>query len=1049
MAQRSSTAAFVKSTRPEISGVVKREALFSRLDGTPVRSVAWITAPPGFGKTTLAASYVEARNYRWAWYQVDLDDDDGETFLHYLAHAMHVLRGDEPGLPVFGPEHRGDITAFARRFFRALFAGAQEPIALVLDNLHELSPASSLHAILEAGLSQVPRQCCVIVTSRAPPPVAFCRLQPGGQMVCLGADDLRMTESELTEMARLRGAPLAQRTLLNLHRRADGWAAALVLMVEHHKLADTRPELPGETTPEVVFDYLAGEIFDRFEASTQRLLLEIACVPRVTIDIAQKLSGDATAGKVLFNLARNDYFVRELVGPDGRVFLIHRLLREFLLRRAARDLPQAVSADALRRAALLLRDSGQFEDAIALLVESKDWSEVAAIVATHAESLLAQGRHATIAAWLEWLPPHVVGKDPLLLLAYGAALLRVSPRAARRRFEESYEASRREGDMDRAARSCLGVIDAVLHEFDDLAELDRWLVEYERCRAPAGTVGGAPLEVLVARLWRDPGHPSVAQGRHLRDAEGSVRTALSRATAALLCGDFTRSIAITDEIAASSGAAGPALAAVTALRQFVDGDHAAALASARAGLETGTREAIHGHDAWLHLLSAAAALGQEDVEGARGELAVLDSLVLRRGDRAIVYYLRCWLARACGDPGNALREARNAALLAVEAGLPWIAGMARLSTAELLAATGDRNGAEAQVRGVEALVQRLGNPLMQLAALCTQAVIALEFDDEPAALSPLQAGLALARELGVHHVVGLQPSLLGDLCAVALRNGIAVDHTRFVVNASGVAPPPAALRLRRWPWKFEIATLGGFGLQHLGMPVEFSAKGPGRPVELLKVLVSLGGQNVRADQLADALWPHVDADYAHKSFTATLHRLRRIFGEDETLKLRDGRLSLNTSMFWVDTWAVDHLLSELETHLRDDGSRTTNPAANVLVEETLCLYKGPFLPDEAEQPAYIARREQLRARLLRAITRVARRWEEIGHSEAAVDCYLRCIAADELCEAFYRNLMLCYQRHGALSEALSTYERLQAVLAARLRSVPSPETQAIHAGLRP
>jgi two-component SAPR family response regulator len=242
--------------------------------------------------------------------------------------------------------------------------------------------------------------------------------------------------------------------------------------------------------------------------------------------------------------------------------------------------------------------------------------------------------------------------------------------------------------------------------------------------------------------------------------------------------------------------------------------------------------------------------------------------------------------------------------------------------------------------------------------------------------------------------------------------------------------------------------LGGFGLQQAGQIIEFSAKGPGRPVELLKVLISLGGQNVRADQLADALWPHVDADYAHKSFTATLHRLRRIFGEDETLRLRDGRLSLNATLFWVDTWAMEHLLTDLDSRLRDGDPRVLATATDRLVNEIMTLYKGPFLPDEAEQPAYIARREQLRSRLLRALVRVARRWEETGRSDAAVDCYLRCIDADELCEAFYRNLMLCYQRLGDPAEALATFERLQAVLAARLRTVPSPETRAIHAGLR-
>ena len=1048
MAQRSSTTAFAKSTRPEISGVVLREGLFTRLDGTPARTVVWVSAPPGFGKTTLVASYVEARNYRWAWYQVDPDDDDGQTFLHYLAHAMRKLRGEGPDLPVFGPEHQADITAFARRFFRALFSGADGPIALVLDNVHELSANSSLRAILEAGLPQVPRQCCVIVTSRTPAPVTLSRLQPGGQMVCLGADDLKITSTELAEIARLRGKPLAQESLVQLHQRADGWAAALVLMVEHQKLADTRAQPTGETTPEVVFDYLAGEIFERFDLSTQRLLLQIACVPRVTIAIAHKLSGDDTAGRVLFNLAHNDYFVRELVGPDGRVFLFHPLLREFLLRRAARDLPHAVSADALRRAALLLRESGQPEDAVALLVESKDWSAVAAIAAEQAESLLAQGRHATLAAWLEWLPPHVLGSDPVLLHAHGAALVHVSPRAARRRFEQAFDAAQRGGDVRGMARCCAGAIEAVLHEFDDLAELDRWLLEFERCRVRADDATVAPIAVLVARLWRDPAHPSVAQRGRARDADGTTRGALVRSAAALLSGDFTRAATIAEDVAAVTEAARPALAAAEALRRLVNGDYAAALAAARAGLEIGAADAIHAHDSWLHLLCAAAALGQEDIETAQGELEVVQAMALRRGDRAFVAYLRGWLARIAGDPGVALRDTRSAALLAVEAGLPWIECLAGLAMAQLLAAAGERHGAEAQVRGAEALAQRLGSPLLQLATLFTQAAAAITFDDEAAAIVPLQAGLTLARELGVHHVAGLQPALLGTLCAAALRRGIAVDHTRMLINTGRLDPPPAALRLRQWPWAFQVTTLGGFGLHRAGEPVEFSAKGPGRPVELLKVLVSSGGQNVRADQLADALWPHVDADYAHKSFTATLHRLRKIFGEDDTLKLRDGRLSLNASMFWVDTWALDHLLAELDTRLREGDVRAADQALQGLVEETLSLYKGPFLPDEAEQPAYIARREQLRARLLRALTRVARRWEESGRSDAAVDCYLRCIDADELCEAFYRNLMLCYQRHGDLAEAQATYARLQAVLAARLRSAPSPETQAIHASLR-
>jgi ATP/maltotriose-dependent transcriptional regulator MalT/DNA-binding SARP family transcriptional activator len=1048
MAQRSSTTAFAKSTRPEIAGVVAREALFTRLDGTPARTVAWISAPPGFGKTTLVASYLEARSYRWAWYQVDADDDDGETFLHYLGHAMRRLRPQGDELPAYGNEHRADLAAFARRYFRALFSGAVGPVALVLDNLNEMAADSPLRTILEAGLPQVPRQCCVIVTSRTPPPVALARLQPGGAMVCLSADDLRISTTDLAAMARLRGRPLAEDALQTLQQRADGWAAALVLMVEHHKLTDSQPNWSSEATPKAVFDYLAGEIFERFDGLTRRLLLQVACLPRVTIDVARTLTGDESVGRVLFSLAHNDYFVRELVGPEGRVFVFHPLLREFLLERAARELPQAVGPTAQRRAARLLREAGQADEALALLVACKDWHDVASIIDAEADGLLAQGRHATLAAWIELLPPPVLATLPALQQAQGMALLQTSPRVARRRFEDAFRAFERTGDPHRASACCLGVLDALLAEFDDLTGLDTWLAEFDRLHDAMPNSGQQPASVLVARLWRGPGRsdrPLPAAGRRF---DASARAQLALATQAWLGGDFARSESIAKDIDGAGTGIGPARAAADTLRQLADGQPGVARESARLGLALADAEAVHGHDRWLRLLGAAAALAEDDFDAARAELEAAGALNLRRGDRAFVHVLRAALARGAGEPGAALREARSALQVAVEAGLPWVEGLARIAMAQLMSATGDRPGAEAQLRAADAVAIRLDNPLLRLAGLLTAAAVAVESGDEAGALAPLQAGLSGARELGVHHVPGLPRPTMGALCATALRHNIAADHARLLINTGRLDPPPAALRLRRWPWAFEITTLGGFALQRSGAAIEFSAKGPGRPLELLKVLIAMGGQNVRADQLADALWPHVDADYAHKSFTATLHRLRRIFDGDDTLRLRDGRLSLNPSLFWLDSWALDHVLGEMEDGLRGADLRAADASLHGLVDELLALYKGPFLPDEAEQPTYIARREQIRGRLLRVLTRTSRRWEELGRADAAVDCYLRCIDADELCEALYRNLMLCYQRHGEVAEALATYDRLHAVLAARLRSAPSPELQAIRAGMR-
>jgi len=1045
------TVAFAKTTRPAIGSIVPRQRLFARLDGAAGRTVAWISGPPGAGKTTLAASYVEARGYRCLWYQVDPDDADVATFFHYLGHAARRLEGGQGReFPAFTPQYRSDVASFARLFFRQLFARAKPPFALVLDSLHEVSPESTLHAVLEAAFAQIPKHCTVIVTSRSEPPGALARMRVAGEMVCVGWEELRIAPEELGAIAQLRGQELSEEAASQLHERTQGWAAGLVLMLEHTKLSGRVAELPEDAAPQVIFDYLAGEIYDRFEPDTKRFLARVACLPRMTAEVAQTLAKEPKAERLLLNLARNDYFVSEVLSEEGRIYQLHPLLREFLRSRAALEQPEALGTEQLQHAAALLREAGQTEDAVSLLVECRDWAQVARIAAAEAQLMLEQGRSETLGGWLELLPPALLHGDAELLYASGACRLHASPRAARRYLEQAYGRFRDATDRGGMMRSCCGLIKATILEFDDLAQLDHWTVVLAGLLREGGSKDRdteARALLIAALMLRDPGNAEL--GDWLEGAE----LAVARAMVALMQGDLVAAEAAADTLAAPVAGL-PALdatanALAAALHYLLTGAHARAREVASRALLAAEREGVHVYDDWLRLISMAASLGAGERDVARDELRALEGggARLRRADRALVHYLRGWLAALEGDVASASLDAKSALQLAVEAGLPWLECLARAALADMLARTDDQRGCEAQLRSAQALADRMRSVLLRFIVQLAAAEAGAAMNDERAALGPLASAFALGREHGFRHAPWWRSQSVAEVCALALRHGIETEYARALVRSRRLLPQPAPLRLREWPWPFHVHLLGGFQLLRQTVPVEFSGKAPGRPMELMKVLVALGGQNVRADQLADALWPHVEADYAHKSLTATLHRLRRLLGDDEALVLRDARLSLNPALIWVDTWALECVLAALDEALRAPPAEAGLPALQALADETFALYRGPFLPDESEQPSYIACREQIRSRLLRCLGRVARRHEEAGQREAAVDCYLRIIEADALFEAPYRSLMQCYQRGADPSEARATYERLRTVLSTRLKIMPSPETQAVYASL--
>ncbi|HEV8306268.1 MAG TPA: BTAD domain-containing putative transcriptional regulator [Methylomirabilota bacterium] len=256
--------------------------------------------------------------------------------------------------------------------------------------------------------------------------------------------------------------------------------------------------------------------------------------------------------------------------------------------------------------------------------------------------------------------------------------------------------------------------------------------------------------------------------------------------------------------------------------------------------------------------------------------------------------------------------------------------------------------------------------------------------------------MALGRDGGYVTTAWWRPGMMAELCARALAAGIEPEYVRELVRRRRLVPDQPPLDVPEWPWPLRVHTLGGFRLEKDGRPVEFTGKAQRKPMAMLEAIVAFGGRGVHEPQLAEALWPDAEGDAAHQAFATTLHRLRRLVGQDDTVALREGRVSLDSRRCWVDVWAFEALLDQADAEKAGNAAR-----ARTLGERALALYRGPFLGPDS--PAWaVAARERLRRRFLRGVGRLGRHSEDAGEWRPAIEWYEKGLEVDELAEEFYQ-----------------------------------------------
>jgi DNA-binding SARP family transcriptional activator len=165
---------------------------------------------------------------------------------------------------------------------------------------------------------------------------------------------------------------------------------------------------------------------------------------------------------------------------------------------------------------------------------------------------------------------------------------------------------------------------------------------------------------------------------------------------------------------------------------------------------------------------------------------------------------------------------------------------------------------------------------------------------------------------------------------------------------------------------------------------------------------------------------------------------------DSALEIQDGKLNLNPSICWVDSWAFERILNKADSAFREKDSAKTDQ----LTAKALAMYQGAFLTEDDFAVWAVSKREHLRYRFLSMVSRQAKALASSCKWETAAAHYSRYLEVDDLAEEAYRQLMICLDKMGRRSEALAVFGRCEKVLKAGLGHGPSPETEMTYQSLK-
>ena len=1050
-----------------------RPHLQETLVGNLSRRLVIISAPAGFGKTTLLANYIHAQKFHIAWYQLDHLDNDPSVFLSYLVESFrqaHKYSKKHKVIP-FGDatlsllenleenpvEHYQILTVLINELFEIV----DENWLLVFEDYHQIANLA-IHKLTDYLIENAPPGLQIVLSTRVDPPLQLARFRARGQLVELRGSDLRFNATEIGEWFHAKFPTLSEKSIRLLDEKTGGWAAALQIILSSLRGQSIESaekfieKISG--TQRFIFDYLAEEVFQRLPEEEQTFLLSTSILEKMDGASCDYLLQEQNSRELLENLESSNLCLANFT-DDYKWFFTHQLFREFLVGKFRREDPEEY-LQMEERAAIFYEERKEWEQAFTHYLRANRPDEAARVLEVFAQKFVEHGRVETLNRYFSNLDDKTLSAHPELLLQRGNVLRRLGEaRDARANYKKAQEGFEKYGNRAGICRS-----------LTRLAEINYIQGYYPRAQ-----------ELATEALQQATAEDHVERARALMS--------LAKSVSFLVGMNKGRSLAeqAVSEVRSAGESVAPLVRAnlIQSLGQICwwHGDPQSAVRYCEEALQI-MPDRLNPIAARTYITLVSPYLYWRDfekaLEYAEQGLNLAQNLHMVELLPSAYAILGNVLTRI-GEPVRAESSLRQAMEMAQRLG---IASYERVMAIGYLAynLTGQGRLDEARQLVESGLWSYTGSPETYDLFVCRSVLadIALEKENFVEAeqlykillqggaknqfripLAMVYFGLAYIflksdrKEEGLEyakeslklieptHAIQLyldQGERSYTVCSALQEKGEDSPFIRRTLESLGQSPAQreeASITVNHKA--IMVQTFGSFRVLAQGKELTQEHWVSTKARDLLAYFVTFRRERISVDRVFDALWQD-HAGRGKTAFHTALSRLRKALrGKDKTLKY----ILVEASEYWLDSARFSLDVDEFDAALLQARTAKSKKDAVAWYQKAIHLYRGEYLSGMYYDWVFPERR-RLAQSYFTALETLAKLSISMQDYERAIELLERAIEIDMLAEEIYARLFEAYALKGQRAKLIRSYQLLEERLRDELGIQPMRSTQTLY-----